>query len=481
VQIRPKILLKYGRINAPLRVPIFDLTSQPEVETYLITDTVAGLTTIKVKDPENIRIKQVALIGKEGVQGSEIVKTHASTYVSGQTVTLAAATTYPHSASTPVKILPYNQVELSWSYTPTGEKTVLVTTDIVAGLEETRYFTTTITAGVAYYFARFKNSVSTTYSEYSDSAPYSGYTHKSARSVIDSALSDINKKTSDTLSDEYAFQQINNCQEEVLNEMKRWSWMQEFDYDAGDTTYGSWKVALPTDCSDQNTNKSIWSFRIGTQPEMTWVDKAKWNEITYDIAHTTLYTVATAGCASVTLTSSEDFDDSGSFILNGWDIDYTSNNRTEGTLHIDGTLTTAGVCGADVFQGASRGTPQYWTTFGGYAYHYPITGSTHKHRNYFLDYYKSLTIVNQDSDEIVVPDPTVVQYYLEWKFLRKLNNGNEDDASRGAYNNYLIRREKLKQKEVLGKTFRLKPQINSLDMTSGSETREQRLGELWSE
>jgi hypothetical protein len=74
----------------------------------------------------------------------------------------------------------------------------------------------------------------------------------------------------------------------------------------------------------------------------------------------------------------------------------------------------------------------------------------------------------------------VVQYYLEWKFLRKLNNGAEDSASQGAYNSYLTRREKLKQKEILGRTFRLKPQINSLNMR-GSESREERLGDLWSE
>ena len=477
MQRRPKILLKYGRSNAPLRAPIFDLTDQT-TETFLTSDTVAGATTLIVKDPTNIRINQVLLIGKDGVQGSELIKTHTATNPSGQVVTLVSATQYPHSSSTPIKVVDYDQIEFSFARTVDGTKTTLVTTEVVAGAEETQYTTTTIASGVAYYFARFKNTISTTYSEYSDPAPYGGYTQLSARAVIDSALGDINKTTSEILSDEYAFQQINNCQMEVLRELKRWSWMQEFDYNLGNTTLGGWKIALPTDCDDQNTNKSIWNFRIGTQPNMVWVDKAKWDEMTYSISRSTIVTDTVAGATFVTLTDTSDFDNDGAVTLSGWSIDYTANDRTLNKLTLTTTLVTAGVAGAEVFQGATLGTPRYWTTFGGYIYHYPIISSTYKYNNYYLDYYKSLTSIVRDSDTIILPDPTIVQYYLEWKFLKRLNNGMEDSASQGAYNSYLTRREKLKQKEVLGRTFRLKPLINSMNM-SNSESRKDRIGELW--
>jgi len=464
-------------------VPISDLTDQT-TETFLTSDTVAGVTTLIVKDPTNVRVNQVLLVGKEGVQGGELIKTHASTAVSGSVVTLASAIQYPHSASTPIKVVDYDQLEFSWAYTVAGDKTVLVTTDVVAGVEETQHTTTTITAGVAFYYARYKNSITAGFSEYSDPAPYGGYTQLSARSVIDSALGDINKKTSDILSDEYAFQQINNCQMEVLRELKRWSWMQELNYIVGDTSMGNWRVALPTDCDDQNTNKSIWNFRVGTQPNMTWVDKAKWDEITYSISYSTVPTLTAAGITFITLADSSDFDTTGAISVGGNTLDYCANNRTTGKLTL-GTISTAGTvlvteiaAGADIFQGATLGTPRYCTIFGGYVYHYPVLSSTYRYNNYYLDYYKALTSIHHDSDTIVIPDPTVVQYYLEWKFLRKLNNGNEDSASQSAYSNYLMRREKLKQKEVLGRTFRLKPQINSLNMGS-SESREERLGSLW--
>jgi hypothetical protein len=206
MQRRPKILIKYGRINAPLRAPLFDLTNQV-TETFLTSDTVSGVTTIKVKDPTNIRVGQILFIGKDGVQGSEIAWT---TLVTAGVVTLDPASQYPHSATTPIKVIDYDQIEFSYANTVGGTKNVLVTTEVVAGAEETQYTTTTIASGVAFYFARFKNSVTGTFSEYSDPAPYGGYTQLSARSVIDSALGDINKKTSEILSDEYAFQQINN-------------------------------------------------------------------------------------------------------------------------------------------------------------------------------------------------------------------------------------------------------------------------------
>jgi hypothetical protein len=475
MQRRPKILIKYGRINAPLRAPLFDLTNQV-TETFLTSDTVSGVTTIKVKDPTNIRVGQILFIGKDGVQGSEIAWT---TLVTAGVVTLDPASQYPHSATTPIKVIDYDQIEFSYANTVGGTKNVLVTTEVVAGAEETQYTTTTIASGVAFYFARFKNSVTGTFSEYSDPAPYGGYTQLSARSVIDSALGDINKKTSEILSDEYAFQQINNCQMEVLRELKRWSWMQEFDSNLGNTTLGGWKIALPTNCDDQNTNKSIWNFRIGTQPNMTWVDKAKWDEMTYNVSRSKIVTNTVAGMSFVTLTDTSDFDDSGAVLLSGWSVDYTANNRTLNKLTLTTTLVTAGVAGAEVFQGVTSGTPRYWTTFGGYIYHYPIISATYKYNNYYLDYYKALTSIVRDSDTIVIPDPTVVQYYLEWKFLRKLNNGSEDEASKSAQQNYLMRREKLKQKEVLGRTFRLKPLINSMNMNSGTEGRKNRIGSLW--
>src|SRR3990167_5115362 len=303
--IRPLIKIPYVRANEPLFVPISDLLISHQAATFITTDSITGLSVLTVKDIQNLRINQTLFVGQEGNQGSEIVKTHTSTVPSGSTVTLAATTKYPHTASTGVVLVPFDQLEISRSATSTGSKTVLVTTNISAGFLYTPYLVTQYTTG--FFFARWKNSITSSFSPYSDATPVAGYTKLMARSVIDSAFGDINKEgnnRTDVLSDEYAFQQINNCQSEVLREMKRWSFMQKFNQLITNALVGAIRAPLPSDCDDQNTNTSVWNFRVGTTPNMKWVDKAKYDEMTYNMAQTTASSTAAIGATSVVLTDS---------------------------------------------------------------------------------------------------------------------------------------------------------------------------------
>ena len=471
--LRPKLKISYGRQSEPILVPIEDILKSPQAKTYITTDSISGLSVLSVKDIQNLRINQALFVGQEGNQGSEIVKTHASTAPSGSTVTLAATTKYPHSASTGVVLIPYYQLEISHATTSTGSKTVLVTTNLSAGLLFTPYLTTLYTTG--FFFGRWKNSISGLYSTYSDATPVDGYTKLMARSIIDSALSDINKdgdNKTDVLSDEYAFQQINNCQSEVLREMKRWSFMQSFNQVVTNALVGAIRAPLPSNLDDQNTNTSIWNFRIGKNPNMTWVDKGKYDEMTFDMAQTTASSTAAVGATSVVLSDSSDFADSGTFYHRGnaSSVAYTANNRATSTLTV-AALTTAVVSGVEVYQNPSLGLPQYFTVFGGYAYHWPLVGASYRDRNYLMDFYKAQTQITTDTDEIVLPDPTIVQYYLEWKFLKKLANGSETEGSLSAKVNFEQRKNLLKVKDNPNRTFRLKPRLNQINENSYDDRR----------
>lgn len=454
-QIRPKILVRYGRINQPIRVPIYDLTVD-SINTVLTADTASGSSTLTVKNITGFAVNQVLIIGEPGNEGAEIIKTHASSAPSGSTITLASNTVFPHSSSTTIRVINYDQVEYSTATTTTGSKTVLTTSSLVADSLTTDYNDTAASTG--YYFARFKNSITSGFSSYSDPAPVTGYALTSARFIIDSALSEINKKTNEILSDEFAFQQINNCQMEVLRELKRWSFMQVFDYIAGDTATGGWRFALPANCDDQNTIKSIYNIRIGKNSNLTWVDKAKWNQLLQDVAYTTLANSIALNDVTITLTDSSDFENTGTVRIGANSYTYTANNRTTGVLTITASTTT-NTAGAYVFQGASFGNPQYYTVFGGYVYHYPVISSDYNQRNYIMDYYSSLTPIVSDADTVVIPDTTVINYYLQWKFMKKINGGAENDASLAAFGNYIQRRNTLKNKETINRTFTLKPRF----------------------
>lgn len=434
-----------------------------EPTTFLTSDTASGVTSINVKNITGFAINQPLIIGILGNQGTEIVKTHASTPPASGAITLAAASIFPHSSSTFVGVLAYDQVEISTATTATGSKTVLGTQTVAVDSDTTNYNDTTNASG--FYFARFYNSITATYSGYSDPIPATGYTLKSARKIIDNALGMINKKTSDLLSDVYAFSEIDNCQTEVVQDLKRWSFLQKFDYNMGDLSTGQWRIALPTDCADQNTTKSIYNFRIGKGSNITWIDKEKWNQIIQDIAHTTLSVNINLNDVTITLVDSSDFEDSGTVSIGANTYAYTANNRATGVLTIT-AATTTNTSGTDVFQGGTVGTPQYWTTFGGYLYFFPILSPTLNGRNAILDYYSALLPTTLDTQEVMLPDPMVVTYYLAWKFLLRQASGVTTNSIEKFYDKFDLRRKKMIQKESINRTFTLRPLLPRFNMNS---------------
>lgn len=470
---RPKILLDYGRVNEPIRVPISDLLlNMPQ--TFLTDDTASGVTSLTVDNGFNTIVNGglpgYVVIGQVGNQSTEIVNPLSDATVS--TLTVVNVTSFPHSASTPVYACLYDEVEISYASTIEGLKTVYSTIGIQPAQGEVVVTNDDTLPASGYYFARWVNSLASTFSDYSDPVPFDSYTLLSARSIIDAALGEINKKTSEVLSDSFAFQQLDMFQTDVLRELKRWSFMQKFDAIIGQFTVGQWKIALPVvgntlnlpAIADSNTNKSIYNIRVGTNGRLTWIDKEKWDDFIFNLAYSTLSVNLIVGATTMTLVDSSDFthvtasntDGSGTVIVGGNSYSYSANNITTGVLTLTTAITSANTAtaGQDVFQNANQGLPEYFTVFDNTVWYWPITSSQYDGLNAFTDYYIAQTRIRKDSDEIVVPDPLAASYFLQWKFLKKQNNGQEDTSSQAAMQNYLARREKLKNKEVLNRTFK---------------------------
>lgn len=457
---------------AIVRIQNIDLVLD-EPQSSVSNDTASGVTTLNVQNLTGFSTNQVLLIGFLGYQGSELVKTSATIAPANGVITLASATLYPHSAGTTLTAVIYDQVEISTAVTAVASKTVLSIISISVNSGSTNYNDLSNSSG--YYFGRFKNSITGSFSNYSDPIPATGYTVYSARSVINAALNMIGKKTSAILPDEFEFQEIDNCQMEVLREMKRWSFMQKFDQSLGQLTTGMWKVALPADCDDQNTNKSIYNFRIGQGTNLTWVDKEKWNQLIENIAHTTLSVNININDTTITLTDSSNFNQSGTVMIGSNTYTYTENNQTSGVLTLSSASTSTNTALQDVFQGASVGNPQYWTTYGGYIYFLPVLDVIYNQMEGNLDYYSSLIQTTNDTQSIILPDPTVVQYYLAWKSLLKINNGEDTLGSDNKYKEYAARRDTMKRKESINRTFQFKPRQNRFRMSS-DDLISQRLG-----
>lgn len=458
----------------PLRVNILDVLVGNPVKTFLVSDTASGVTTLTVKNITGFAINQLLLIGQPGLQGSEIVKTHTATAPTGSTITLAAATTLPHSASTFIYVIPFDQVEFSRSTTEAGGKSVLATSSIPADQTFTMYDDITNTSG--YYWARFKNTISSTFSTYSDYVLYEGYGLLAARAIIDAALQEINKTKSETLSDVFFYTQLDNCQTEVIQELKRWSFMQLFDQTVGNTDTGSWKFTLPTNIGVDDSNKSIYQLRVATQQRLTWVDKQKFDEFLVGVAYTTLAAPAVALDTTLTLTDSSSFnslasqseDGSGSVTIGANTYAYSANDTATGVLTLEDAITsdTVAASGADVFQGATQGLPTYWTTYGGTAYYWPIASQSYNGFQLLMDYYVKQTRITNDNDELIIPDPMVAVYYLCWKALKRLNNGEETEGSLAYYTQFMKRKEKMRLKEVMNRTFKFRPRVQNFAVQS---------------
>lgn len=446
---------------------------QSPIQTFLSTDMASASGTLTVKNITGFAINQVLIIGELGNEGTELIKTHAATAPTGSTITLASNTVFPHSSGTPVYVIDYDNVEVSTATTLTGSKTILATIPVQVGSDYTTYDDTA--GSVGYYFARFKNTITTTYSSYSDGIPVGGYGILTARYIINNALGMINKDTSELLTDQFCFNEINNCQMEVLREYKRWSFMQVFDYSLGSILTGQWRVTVPANLDDQFTNKSIYNFRIGTQTNLQWVDKQKWNEIVAGVAHTTLASNINVSDATITLTDASDFDQNGGSIYIGANI-YQYTSITSNVVTLTAVSTTTDTAGEDAFQGASFGYPQYWTTFGGYLYFYPVLATAFNMQEGNLDYYQKPITITNDSDQIVLPDPNVVVFYLAWKCLLKINNGVDDATTNPMYQSYSARKNTLMRKEMAGNNFRMKPLKNEIKETNNIDSRSTRLG-----
>ncbi len=474
---RPKVLLRYGRMNEPIRVPIYDLLLDQET-TYMIADAVAGATSIQVQNINRFAVDQFIMIGTEGIENSEIIRVSAVTAPAGNTITLQNPLRFGHGSNAKVTMIEFNRVEYSWANPYNGVKTVMQTLDIQADNLETNYNDLIHTSG--YYFARWYNSVTGLFSPYSDGVQIFSYNEYQARAVIQNALGDVNKEISEVITDEYAFMQINNCQEEVKHQLKVWSWLQLFGQNVGKAYVYQHRFAVPPNLDDQFTNGKIYNLSVGKKPDLTWIDKSKMDEFMAGVAYSRIaigFPLA-VGDISIKLEDSGNFKDAGTIQVYGQKLAYTANDRNTGILSLTDASTVSITDGIDVLESSSEGTPLYWTIYDGFAYIYPIVGPYLIGRTFSMDYYKTLSLVRTDKDQIEVPDPTIVQYYLEWKFMVRAQNGEETDGSLSKKGLWIGRLQKLQDKDTLGRTFRLKPRFNNFakQMSWYGDSRRDRTG-----
>ena len=444
------------------------ILNQEKNYTYLSADIDAVSATLTVDSIIGFAIDQILLIGEFGSEKSEIIKTSNSTAPSGSTITLLNNTVYEHLMGSKVCVIDWDQIEFSHAATESGAKTVLSTSSIRADGESTEYTDTTYSGG--YYFVRFYNSITASYSDYSDPIPWVGYGSSTVGKCIEYALKRNKTNFTDNVDHDFCIEEINNCLQDIAGTRKRWTQWQEFDYLFGQTSRGIYRIALPATMY-QYSNKALLDLRIQGEAALNYKDEIEWHDLMENVKHNTLAANASIGATSITVTNAYDFADNGSLLIKGQSITYTAKSNTTGVISGipasgTGSITAGITSGDDVWQNANEGSPEDFTIKGGYLYYWPLVSSTYTGKNIYGDFWKVTPSVDSDNDEIDAPRFDMAKSWLTWAIRSQLKNDGMRDVNDADYQQYLrgLAAANRIENNSSGQKFKQKPKLNTMSM-----------------
>jgi len=432
--------------NRQVYIDLAPLVGAALESTEITADAAAASGSITVKDIDGFAVDKILLIGELGVEGSEVIKTHGSTAPSGTTVTLASNTEFAHAAGTKVYIIEFDQIEISHADTLTGSKSTLATVSVQADERFQVYTDTTETTG--YYFARYKESIGSTFGPYADGVPYGGYAATSVAYAINYALTRNGMRNGfdDEIDLQFCIDEINDFLRKWQGRQKRWPEHFKENTDIGNIDAGTPMVTVPTDAYDQESNQSILAVRVGSGANLDWYDPVEFEEhLKPGEIRTTVDTEASASDTTITLSDGRDFADAGSltFFVSGtkYSITYTSVNRTTGVFSGvpasgTGAITVTVPAGTYIYQGTEFGKPSAYTTRGGNIELHPVPNASYHNLNIYADYWKVATTVDSEGDDLDVTRYDAAKYYLAWKVRCQKKNDGILDYGDGFYKEF---------------------------------------------
>ena len=453
----------------PVGINIGDILYNPNRGSSLNDDFASGVSAITVYSILDFSVSKILLIGELGADNSEIIKTHGATAPTGNTVTLASNTTKAHSKDTKVYVIDYDQIELSHAATVGGSKTVMETVDINPKNMEPVFSDTTYTSG--YYFFRFKNSIDTTFSDYSDAIPFTGFEYNTVGYTMTNAMKEMKVQYSETLTSDMMIVWLNEMLRFVRGKLKRWSKYQEFNYVLGQVVYGSNKVAMPTNAYDTNALKAVDQIRIAGKEKMLYIDKREFDARIGTAINTTVLTQPLVGATSLVLTSTADLADDGSidvYYNNAkYTVEYTTNTRSTSTLSGipasgDGSITATFAVDSNVWQNGTEAEPTEFTIFDGYIHFTRIPSSTLVGKSYLIDYYTDIPEVDSEGDILVGPRMDMSKSWLKWKIRSVVENNGKVRFDDGDYIMFQEIVKDAKRLETNGQKFKRSIKTNGI-------------------
>ncbi|MDD5065230.1 MAG: hypothetical protein PHQ35_10800 [Phycisphaerae bacterium] len=442
-------------------------------ETYLTAQATAGTGTLTVNSIVGFAINYILLIGELGEENCEIILTHSATAPTGTTITLASNLLFTHLPYTKIKIIPYNQIEFSHADTITGTKSVLTTIAVRPNALETIYNDTASLSG--YFFTRFKETITNTFSDYSDPIPFEGLEQNTVGFAINYALK-RNKLDgfTDWVDYQFCIEETNAALNFIAGKMKGWTKLFKENYIMGQTSRGVYKIALPTDIWESGGLKSIAGVRVGTATDLDPKNISEFEADMEGVCHTQVRTAAAIGDITLAIDNSYDFPDTGSvnIYVSGtiYTITYTGVTRsaTAGVLtgvpaSGDGSITVIIPVDTDVWYGEDEGEPEEFTVDDEKnLLIWPMADATYDNLNIYLDYYTGPTKVDSDADELDAFRYDAVKHWLTWAMRMQLKNDGIRDFNDGDYVQFAQIVSDYFRNELPSQRKKRQPKINSI-------------------
>lgn len=460
----PRFRIKVGE---PIGTELFFAWPEiyPNEKTYLDADAAAGATSLTVNGI-NFANQQYIVIGRPGVEKTEIVQISGTP--SATLMTLTVATSFPHNRGDMVQFIPYNQITPERSTDGGTNFTGLSAVSIRADSLET-YLQRTTDASTDVYRFRFTNSTSGLNSGYSDNATASGYADNTVYSIKQHALQTLGEVKNELITDKFLNDALMEGRRIVDQDPRilRWSFRTSFNSSLGGIIPGAWSVTAPTDLRDRNTYKNILAVRIGLQSYfVVYQDNRRFRQNYLNVGHTTLNGAISLAATSIILTSSGNFDASGAATLGAnsetgvlTNIAYTANTLSTNTLS-GVTSAIATNSGIDIWQNATFGIPSAYTIENGVIYFDIPFDTVYAGQDIYIDYYKALSPVVSDADVLDEPFYDMYVPWLRWKIKYLKANGKiskEDDTD---YKEFTDRVTQLITQEITGQFVNFIPSTN---------------------
>lgn len=462
--ILPKIRTRYGEnIGVEIFVSPPDLNENEQ--THISTDASSGVSSYSVDSGLKFGIGEYVVVGQIGSNKTEINRIHASTTPTATTITLTGANNFAHNRGESITSIPYNQIIIQRSTDSGSSYSDLVTIDIRVDSTET-YYAHTSGASTDYYRVKFYNSASTLESVVSDGIIATGYVDGTAGQIIRAALVSLGEKIDgEVLTKEFLFQVLHEGREEIDNNenIRRWSFRTIRDYDMGDIIPGRYTLTAPSDLRNPDTYENILSLRLGTDNEpIVPIDTIGINTFYQGVAHSTLNGSITSASTSIILTSSGDFDESGSVDIAAESISgtidsaaYTTNTESTATLGTVTSIADSHSSGRDVWQGASFGLPTHYTVQDGVIIFSQPFADDFAGENIKGDYYAKLVRANSDGDVLDEPWAANVYIpYLRWRIKKRKDQTLVQDTD-SDWKEYMTKVESQVKKEFNGVDLRI--------------------------